>query len=84
MAYQEQQTQRRAVGGWSRARWLLLAVVVIAIAARLMNALRIAASGNIIRWTRTKLRTVSAEHPTPVRMTAALSRDIAEINTTPT
>jgi hypothetical protein len=48
-----------------------------------MNALRIAASGNVIRWTRTKLRTVSAEHPTPVRITADLSRDIAEINTTP-
>jgi hypothetical protein len=49
-----------------------------------MEALRIAASGNAIRWTRTKLRTVSAEQPKPARITADLSRDIDMMSTTTT
>jgi hypothetical protein len=32
VAYQEQQTRRQGVGGWSRGRWLVLAGVVLAIA----------------------------------------------------
>ena len=32
MAYQQQETRRHGVGGWSRTRWLVLAGIVIAIA----------------------------------------------------
>ena len=32
MAYQERQTERHGLGGWSRIRWLVLTAVVIAIA----------------------------------------------------
>ena len=31
MAFQDRQTQKRRVGGWSRTRWLVLAGVVVAI-----------------------------------------------------
>jgi hypothetical protein len=33
VAYQEQQSQRHGVGGWSRSRWLIVALVMLAIAA---------------------------------------------------
>ena len=33
LAYQERQTQRHGVGAWSRTRWLVLTLVVLAIAA---------------------------------------------------
>lgn len=32
MAYQEHESRRSGVGGWSRGRWLLIAGVVVAIA----------------------------------------------------
>ena len=32
MAYEQQQTRKSGVKGWSRTRWLVLAAVVIAIA----------------------------------------------------
>ena len=32
VAYQERQTERHGLGGWSRIRWLVLTAVVIAIA----------------------------------------------------
>jgi hypothetical protein len=32
MAYQEQETRRRGVGGWSRGRWLFVAGAVVVIA----------------------------------------------------
>lgn len=32
MTYQERQTHRHGVGGWSRTRWLVLAAVLVAVA----------------------------------------------------
>jgi len=32
VAYQEQQTRRSGVGGWSRTRWLVLVAIAIAVA----------------------------------------------------
>jgi hypothetical protein len=36
VAYQEQHTQRQGVGAWSRAHWLALTLVVLAIAAAIV------------------------------------------------